>query len=450
MSPRAGCGSPRIERVLQAILRALWVGAIPALLAGLVLKFLVPPPAAGLPGLVATIGRRYPVPLGVALFFLFSIVARYWRFHLPGGRYASTVSARVAPEERDSARLRRWEVVVALHAAFAARSSRKRVSFTLGAAGLSDFDRRFAELELGLETSDLERASRAAKQLESLDAAGLARRQRHEALATAGAVTLAAAAVLGVRATLFESYQVLSSSMLPTLEIDDRIFGRKRSFPASAGRTPNRGDVVVFRSASVADGQAKLPEVLVKRVVGIPGDRIAMHGGVPVINGWEVPTCSAGAYLYVFPDGQGGALQGLVFVEFLEDRAYLTVHTTPMPEFPGSYVVPPGEVFVLGDNRGNSVDSRTYRQRQGGGVPLDAIEAQVQRFLVGTHRRGDADLSRFLEPIDGLERELHVEGVNAGELRDGIARCLAHRPTDPHPPPPPELRVGGASQPTTT
>ena len=194
---------------------------------------------------------------------------------------------------------------------------------------------------------------------------------------------------------------------------------------------------------------AAVPEVLVKRVIGVPGDRVAMRAGVPVINGWQVPTCRAGEYLYVLPDGEGGALRGIVFVEFLEDRAYLTVHSVPMPPFSNEYEVAAGETFVLGDNRTNSLDSRSYRQGAGGGVPFDAVEARAEWFLVGTHRSGDSDFTRLFRPIDGLEHLLHVEGVNASELEQGIARCLEHRPADTHVPPPSPAPPADSTRPDT-
>ena len=100
--------------------------------------------------------------------------------------------------------------------------------------------------------------------------------------------------------------------------------------------------------------------------------------------------------------------------------------------FEGTYVVKPGEVFVLGDNRGNSLDSRAWR----GGVPFDGIEGKAQWFLVGSHRSGDADLGRLFRPLDTLARKLRVEGLDAQAVEDGVARCLATRPEGTHPPAP--------------
>jgi hypothetical protein len=100
------------------------------------------------------------------------------------------------------------------------------------------------------------------------------------------------------------------------------------------------------------------------------------------------------------------------------------------------YVVGPGEVFVLGDNRGFSVDSRSWNGGHGGGVPLEAIQGQARWFLVGTHANGEADFGRFLRPLGALQGHLHVEGINGAAIEDGITRCLLARPRQVEPPPP--------------
>jgi signal peptidase I len=246
-------------------------------------------------------------------------------------------------------------------------------------------------------------------------------------------IASAACAALGVRAYV-RPYRVVSESMVPTLEPGDLVAGQMRSRRSSGSPPPRRGDLVVFPGSAVGRAPiAGLPDSLVKRVIGLPGDRIEMQGDSPVINGWRVPSCEAGEYLYVLPDTTGHAVHGRLFVEFLEDRAYLTVHAFGSA-FQGAYVVKPDEVFVLGDNRGNSMDSRSYNGGRGGGVPFDILEARVQRFLVGTQLNGDTDFGRLLAPVDRLEVRLRLEGVQVPPLSDGIARCLQNRPTDRRPP----------------
>jgi signal peptidase I len=261
-------------------------------------------------------------------------------------------------------------------------------------------------------------------------------RGRREALVGLATVAGAAAATFALRARVTEPYRVSGPSMLPTLEPDDLVAGNKLAYTMAPSRPPGRGDVVVFRSSAIAatGGTAPLPEVLVKRVVGLPGDRIRMRGNVPVINGWAVPTCAAGEYVYVLPDASGNMVHGPLFVEFLEDRAYLTVHAGGAPPLE-EYVVKPGEVFVLGDNRGSSVDSRAFDRGRGGGVPFGAIEARAQWFLTGTHRDGESDWGRLLRPIDTMQARLRLEGLDTRALEDGIARCLSERPSVTRPPP---------------
>jgi signal peptidase I len=250
-----------------------------------------------------------------------------------------------------------------------------------------------------------------------------------EVIGIAATVALAAAAALTLRARVVDSYAVLSASMLPTFAPGDRVAASKLPY-----RVPERGDVVVFPSTAVALEVAGPPEPFVKRVIGLPGDRVGMTGGIPIINGWKVPTCLAGEYVYVAPDREGSTLRGRLFVEFLDDRTYLTLQAPGAPAFDQTYEVRPGEVFVLGDNRNHSADSRAYGHGSGGGVPLAAVTARVKWFLSGTGLDGRADLRRLFRPIDAPAYGVLSPGTDPRPLAAGIARCLEQRPKETHPP----------------
>jgi signal peptidase I len=355
----------RITRALMQVLRGLILVVVPALLAALCARYLVPTPSEAegpFDSLLASVGSDYPIPFAVGLFLFFSLVFRYWRFHLPGVTSVAIENSSSLPSTRSAIERRR----------------------------------------------------------------------------TAAALTAAAAS--GLLAFLLRShvvtpYRVLSTSMLPTLLPGDFIAASRLAYgmtvpwrePPLGSKLPSRGDIVVFRNPESDDAQ---PPVI-KRVIGLPGDHVAMQGSRAVINGWEVPTCDAGLYLFVLPDG---AAKARLLVEFLDDHAYLTIAAPPPREFPQPYEVKPGEVFVLGDNRNNSSDSRAWDGGRGAGLPLEEIEGAARWFLVGRRRDERVDLSRMLQSVGGTQ--LKLEGLDDAELREGIAKCLEQWPKDTRVPPP--------------
>ena len=197
-----------------------------------------------------------------------------------------------------------------------------------------------------------------------------------EPLAIVAAVYMGAAA-------LAQPFYVPSGSMQPTLGIGDLLIATKYSYgfsryslPFSAGPTPSNqifaslpkpGDVVVFRKPNDTS------KTLVKRVVGLPGDHIQMKAGRLWINGRE---------LALRPDGYGKAEDGPGEVapgtyfdadRFVETLPNGSEHLIFKKTWGGIYddtlevVVPVGHVFVMGDNRDDSADSRVSPEEHGVG-----------------------------------------------------------------------------------
>jgi signal peptidase I len=426
-----------VEAFAQRALVALWVGIIPALAAGLALRYLVPRAApGGFPAIVALAGHRFGPYLAIGLFLFFSFLARHWRYWLPGGRFASALPAHLPTRGARGHRLAAWAADAAFYEQFRSPAVPQAIRSGLSAVDGAELARHLAGMREALERGDLERTLEERRAVERLARPVLAARRRRERLGLAAAVAATGVALLLLRARVVEPYQVTSTSMLPTLEQEDLIAGSKLAY---AAHPPARGDVIVFPTAAVALGARarNLPGVLVKRVIGLPGDRIATRGSAPIINGWPVPSCDAGDYTYLLPDASGAsvqALHGRLYVEFLGTQAYLTVYSPLAPSF-DEYLVKPQEVFVLGDNRGTSLDSRAYDEGHGGGVPYAAVQAKAQRFLVGTRRSGDADFARIFAPIDRLEARLRLDGFDTDAVQARIARCLKDRPSNTTPPP---------------
>jgi signal peptidase I len=135
-----------------------------------------------------------------------------------------------------------------------------------------------------------------------------------------------------VRPFIVEAFYIPSESMMPTLEVGDRVFVNKFIYRIAE---PERDDIVVFESIEGSE------QDLIKRVVAVPGDTVAVQNGVLFVNGQlqEEPYVND-----AFPDGS----------------------------FFGPTTVPEDSVFVMGDNRGNSRDSRFF-----GPVSISNVEGEA-------------------------------------------------------------------------
>ena len=234
-----------------------------------------------------------------------------------------------------------------------------------------------------------------------------------EPLVTAALVVFATTAIA-------QPFYIPSGSMEPTLQIGDALLGSKFAYgysrwsmpyglgPAShtrlMGKLPKRGEIVIFR----------LPRdtstTLIKRVIGLPGDRVQMVRGRLTINGVQVPLEAAGSGQVEEADGSWHAIG-----KFTETLPGGVKHTVFKKRWDGPlddtqvYIVPAHHIFAMGDNRDNSSDSRVAPADGGVGfIPVENLVARADVMLGSYDYRnargpvswlGQFRLSRFLRPI---------------------------------------------------
>jgi signal peptidase I len=228
---------------------------------------------------------------------------------------------------------------------------------------------------------------------------------------TARTLIYAVAIALGVRTFLYEPFNIPSGSMKPTLLVGDYLFVSKFAYgysrhslpfspPIGGGRLfgslPERGDVAVFKLPSNNRTD------YIKRIVGLPGDRIQVKEGVLYINGEEVVRKEGDAF---FDDGPGGRVSCRPAFASDAEKAGVRRYIETMPAFGeadetasyavldecpdgrGDYdntdvfTVPEGHVFAMGDNRDNSLDSRA----KVGYVPIENLVGRAEIIFFSTN-----------------------------------------------------------------
>jgi len=200
----------------------------------------------------------------------------------------------------------------------------------------------------------------------------------------------AALIAIGIRTVAFEPFNIPSGSMIPTLLVGDYLFVSKYSYGYSRhsipfspnlfsgrifGALPERGDVAVFKLPR--DGSTDY----IKRIIGLPGDRIQVRGGILHINGQSVRRESLGPFTV---EGDGPRMTVRRYLETLpvlnglpgvSHQILEAGDDGPFDNTP-EFRVPEGHVFAMGDNRDNSLDSRAMNAV--GFIPVENLVGRAE------------------------------------------------------------------------
>ncbi|MBM4377541.1 MAG: signal peptidase I [Deltaproteobacteria bacterium] len=386
---------PTPPALYRYVFLTVWLFAAPAALALLAVKVLEPDRNDFDAGALRTFVGEQQVPSAILLFTLFAMAIWRTRHVLPLAVATGMVLRKDVPTR---SRARFEQAASLLEEARRILEETRKQKRRPSAEDRAEVEAALAKLEDSMLVLDFDedgflKAHEAAHDVvvERLD-----RWRKSELREYIESIGFAVAVALVLRFFVIEAFKIPTGSMIPTLMVGDHIFVAKYAYgpllPRSDSRLysnlpPRRGDVMVF----------KFPENkaqdFIKRTVALPGDMLEVLDGRPILNGLLLPHC------YVGKLEASLGVRGHLYVEYSGDAAYLTMfneksddtrceqdldcaggkqcrsHACGLTQ--GPYRVMPGEVWVLGDNRDNSHDSRAWNGGIGAGVPFENIKGRA-------------------------------------------------------------------------
>jgi signal peptidase I len=436
-------------RALRYAFYVVWTFALPFALAVASVWLLTPSPGSVASGGLRVFVSEQQIPAGIVLFTAFSMV--FWRLRhgLPfaaalgvGGRRDVPPAARARFEDAQALLDEAQRILRERSRAIARElttTEREAVTSSLAALESSMLADRF---DLQAFEAALSLADRAVGE-------HLGRWRKGELREYAESIGIAVAVALILRAFVIEAFKIPSGSMIPTLMVGDHIFVNKFAYgplvPWTESRVfprlpPRRGDVMVFKFPENKE------QDFIKRTIVIPGDTLEVVDSRPVINGWLVPHCYVGPFRYESHSAD-------LYVEYLEDKSYLTLFENKPDDractrndecgiglgcrggvcglVKGPYKVAADEAWVMGDNRDNSHDSRSWRGGLGGGVPFENIKGRAMFVWMSFGAGGGVAQDRLFVDVLGRPRLPPAQAA----LKPALDKCLRERPAQTTPPP---------------
>jgi signal peptidase I len=409
----------------------------------------------GIIGALRAFGREQPVPVCIIAFTLIEMILWGQRHALPGAGLAGVAGRADLP---GAVRRKFEDAAGLLDEAERIFGRRQRdVERALTASDREDLSSSLEKLRDSMKRDpfDVEEFHSSLSRAENLVDTYLSSWRKSELREYAESIGIAVAVALLLRAFVVEAFKIPSPSMVPTLQVGDHIFVNKSAYgpmiPWTSTRLfsrlpPHYGDVIVFQFPE------KPEQDFIKRVVALPGDRLEALDGRPIINGWRPPECKVGVYRHTWGDGSLSQHGGELFVEYLGSEAFLTFFDHAMSgsagsdrrscnrdsecepglacrahlcgEHQGPYQVKPDEVWVMGDNRNNSHDSRGWWEGKGGGVPFDYIKGRALIIWMSFAPQGIA-WDRIGITVMGKPK---IPPEQAAVLQPAIDKCFRERP----------------------